>query len=76
MKSLHAITLFACVLLVSGCASMWSDPLRAAYDSGEISKEEYEARELEQEEALARSAPAYWELQYTISENRSSLPPD
>jgi len=75
MKILVIILWIVCASYVAGCASLFRDPLLAEYQSGRISKEEFERRSLEQEEALARSAPAHWQLQQTAAENHSELNP-
>jgi len=73
MKSACAIALVAITLTLAGCASLFTDSLDASYQSGEISKEEYESGCQEREAALALDDPAHWELQQTISENRAKL---
>ena len=52
---------------------MFGDPIKAAYESGEISKEEYEALSRDKEASLAREDPAYWELDHTVSQARAKL---
>jgi hypothetical protein len=64
------------LLLLSGCRSLFADPLEAAYRSGSISTEEYNARRQVREERLARAAPAHWELRQLITQNQSKLPAD
>lgn len=73
MKHVSAISLLALALILTGCASLFSDPLQSAYESGQISKEEYETRRLERDEAMARKAPAHWQLQQSLSECHSKL---
>lgn len=76
MKVSLAILIAACAVCPLGCASLFHDPLLAAYESGEISKEEYDKRTLETEESLARTSPAYWERKHTEEQNRAELKPD
>lgn len=73
MKVVRAIALFGLVMGMAGCASLFEDPLQTAYESGEISSQEYERLRLERDEAMARRAAAHWELQQTFSEHQSKL---
>lgn len=73
MKGVRTIVLFGLVTVAAGCASLFQDPLQSAYESGEISSQEYEQLRLERDEALARRAPAHWELQQMFSEHHSKL---
>jgi len=74
-KTLGWMCLTAGVCLGSGCSSLFNDPLLEAYRAGEISQEEYERQSRAQEETLARSSPAYWELEQTISQSQTDLGP-
>jgi len=76
MKRWSVIALVASMWLAVGCSSLFRDPLRVAYESGKISKEEYRQRCLERDAEMARKAPAHWELQQTFSENRTKLTPE
>jgi len=75
MRIIFVILLAGTAVCLSGCSSLFSDPLRTAYESGEISKEEYERRSREQEQSLARSSPAYWQREQTAAQNRAQLNP-
>ena len=74
MKASSAILLFIGALVFTGCTSLFTDPLKVAYEAGEISREEYELGCVERDEALARDSSAHWELQQIISQNRANLP--
>lgn len=71
-----AILLGAAALVLSGCASVLTDPLEVAYAAGEISEADYQAACLQRDEALARDCAAHWELQQTFSQHRAKLPAD
>lgn len=75
MKYGVAMMLSALVLVLQGCALCRPDPLRTAYEEGQISSEEYQARCLERDEALARQSPAHSELLHSRLDNQSRLPP-
>ena len=75
MKPFAFVQMFIVAMLLSGCASVFHDPLRNAYEAGEISDDEYQALLAERDEAFARSSPAHSEFLQTRLENQSKLPP-
>ena len=73
MRIVLTMVLFGFFPCLTGCSSIFHDPLQASYQSGEISQEEYARQSQEVEQGLARTSPAYWERQQTAEENRSQL---
>jgi hypothetical protein len=75
MKSFTVVQMVVVAVLLTGCASVFQDPLRSAYEAGEISDEEYHALVAERDQAFARNSPAHTEFLHFRLENQSKLPP-
>ncbi|MCU0788146.1 MAG: hypothetical protein MUC91_08155 [Verrucomicrobia bacterium] len=75
MKTLSFMVLLGLLAGQTGCSSLFHDPLKDAYVSGQISREEFKQQSEVIEQDLARTSPAFWERDHAAEVNRTELTP-